>query len=111
MKPILFYIIVSILFLLIPLSGVGLLGTMVTDKYQVEHARIFLDIDSKKLTEKEIQKKSKEIDNLEKSVKSVNRQQILMFGIATIGLISGITLLRNKKRIIKNTLHNTVYSS
>ena len=108
MKPILFYIIVSILFLLIPLSGVGLLGTMVTDKYQVEHARIFLDIDSKKLTEKEIQKKSKEIDNLEKSV---NRQQILMFGIATIGLISGITLLRNKKRIIKNTLHNTVYSS
>ena len=105
MKPIFFYIIVGLLFLLIPLSGIGLLGTMITDKYQVNHARTFLEIDSKKLTEKEIQNKTKEIDSLEKSV---NRQQILMFGIATIGLISGISLLKNKKRIIKNTLHNTV---
>ena len=105
MKPIFFYTIVGILFLLIPLSGIGLLGTMITDKYQVNHARTFLEIDSKKLTEKEIQEKTKAIDSLEKSV---NRQQILMFGIATIGLISGITLLRSKKIIIKNTLHNTV---
>ena len=105
MKPIFFYIIVGLLFLLIPLSGIGLLGTMITDKYQVNHARTFLEIDSKKLTEKEIQNKTKEIVSLEKSV---NRQQILMFGIATIGLISGISLLKNKKRIIKNTLHNTV---
>ncbi|MCG8839023.1 hypothetical protein G1K37_11765 [Tenacibaculum dicentrarchi] len=105
MKPIFFYTIVGLLFLLIPLSGIGLLGTMVTDKYQVEYARIFLEIDSKKLTEKEIQEQNKEIDSLEKSV---NRQQILMIGIATIGLISGITLLKNKNRIIKNTLHNTV---
>jgi hypothetical protein len=105
LKPIFFYIIVGLLFLLIPLSGIGLLGTMITDKYQVNHARTFLEIDSKKLTEKEIQNKTKEIDSLEKSV---NRQQILMFGIATIGLISGISLLKNKKRIIKNTLHNTV---
>lgn len=91
--------------MLIPLSGIGLLGTMVTDKYQVEHARTFLEIDSKKLTEKEILERTNEIDNLEKSV---NRQQILMIGIATIGLISGITLLKNKNRIIKNTLHNNV---
>jgi len=105
LKPILFYIIVGLLFLLIPLSGIGLLGTMVTDKYQVEHARTFLEIDSKKLTEKEIREQTKEIDNLEKSVK---RQQILMIGIATIGFISGISLLRHKKRIIKNTLHNNV---
>lgn len=105
MKALIFYIIVGILFLLIPLSGIGLLGTMITDKYQVEHARTFLEIDSNKLSEIEIREKNKEIDNLEKTVK---RQQLLMFGIATIGLISGITLLRNKKKIIKNTLHNTV---
>ena len=105
MKVYLFYIIVGILFLLIPLSGIGLLGTMITDKYQVEHARTFLEIDSNKLSEIEIREKNQEIDNLGKTVK---RQQLLMFGIATLGLISGITLLRNKKKIIKNTLHNTV---
>ena len=105
MKPILFYIIVGLLFLLIPLSGIGLLGTMITDKYQVEHSRTFLELDSNKLTEKEVLEKAKEIDSLEKSI---NRQQILMIGMASIGLISGVSLLRNKKKIITNTLHNNV---
>ena len=98
MKPILFYIIVGISFLLIPLSGIGLLGTMATDKYQVNHARTFLELDSKKLTKNEIRERNIEIDNLEKNV---NQQQVLMFGIASIGMFSGIILLRNKRRIVK----------
>ena len=104
MKKVVFYIVVGILFSLIPLSGIGLLGTMVTDKYQVEHARMFLKIDSKKLAENEIREMNKEIDKLENDV---NRQQFLMFGIATIGLISGTILLMKRKKILKNTLHNS----
>ena len=90
---------------MIPLSGIGILGTMITEKYQVNHERTFLEIDSNKLSEREIREKTKEINDIENNVK---RQKLFMFGIAGIGLISGIMLLRNKKKILKNTLHNTV---
>ncbi|KAB1160479.1 hypothetical protein F7018_00970 [Tenacibaculum aiptasiae] len=104
MKTLIFYIIVGLLFLLIPLSGIGILGTMITDKYQIQHARTFLEIDSNKLSEIEIREKSKAIGNLEKTIK---QKQLLMFGIATIGLVSGISLLRNKNSLLNPITNHT----
>ena len=101
MKPLFFYLILVLLFLLIPIGGIGFLGTMLTEKYQIENDRISLEVNTQKFTEQEIQE---EINNIESLEKSVLKQQILMITIATIGLISAILLIKNRKRIIKNSL-------
>ena len=101
MKPTLFYIIVVFLFLLIPFSGIGYFGTMITDNYSVEHAKTQLKKDTDKLTTKEIQEKTKKIEKVEKKI---GQQQLLWIGLASIGFISGISLLRNKKKITKKNV-------
>lgn len=65
MKVYLFYILISFLILLIPLCGMGLLGTAQTEKYQIEHGRMFVEMDADEQPVKKTNNELKEIDKLE----------------------------------------------
>ena len=99
MKPLTFYTIVVFLFLLTPLCGIGILSTMVSDKYEVRDARLNLETDDSK-SEQLKDKEHMEIDELEKSIK--NQQTVaLTAGIAAF-LIATLMLV-NRNKIIKRT--------
>lgn len=87
------------LYLAIPFIGYGLLGTMVTDKYQIEHARIFVDIDSDKMTDEERTEELKRIDEQEKELRLT---QYTLIGLAAIFFLTATGLLINRNKIIKN---------
>ena len=83
----------------IPFIGYGLLGTMVNDKYQIEHARIFVDIDSNNMTDEERTEELKRIDEQEKELKLT---QYTLIGLAAIFFFTATGLLINRNKIIKN---------
>ena len=95
--------IIILLYLAIPLIGYGLLGNMVTDKYQIEHARIFVDIDSDKMTNEERTEELKRIDEQEKKLRLT---QYTLIGIAAISFLTATGLLINRNKIIKNAANN-----
>ncbi len=68
LKKMVLYIGVTILYLLTPLCIMGVLGTSVSLKYEVEHARIFVDINEKTTVaqKKEVQR---DIEQHEKELK------------------------------------------
>jgi hypothetical protein len=90
--------IIILLYLAIPFIGYGLLGTMVTDKYQIEHARIFVDIYSDKMTDEEQTEELKRIDEQEKELRLT---QYTLIGLAAIFLLTATGLLINSNKIIK----------
>ena len=93
------------LYLAIPFIGYGLLGTMVTDKYQIEHARIFVDIDSDKMTDEERTEELKRIDEQEKELRLT---QYTLIGLAAISFLTATGLLINRNKIIKNAAQQSI---
>jgi hypothetical protein len=97
MKPLLFYTIVTLLFLLIPLSGLAYLKNGLLEKYEIEHTKL-LEMDIHQFKNGAVQEQINTINALEQSIQ---QQQLLLIGLAAIGLISGISLLKYKKHILK----------
>ena len=104
MKAYLFYILISFLILLIPLCGIGLLGTAVTEKYQIEHGRMFVEMDAEEQPIEKINNELKEIDKLENEV---HLTQTVLFSIVFTSLISIIILTLKRKKIIKRKPNNS----
>ncbi len=100
MNKVVYYILLIFCITLIPLTVMGYLGTMVSDKYEVEHARIFVEIDSDKYTENEKQEILNEIDQLENLLRN-QRLFILIVGICAFLGISYLLIKRQK--LIKKT--------
>jgi hypothetical protein len=105
MKKFLLYTLITILYALIPLMAFAYLGTMVTEKYQIEEARIFVAIDSKKQSEEQTKHELAEIDKLETQI---NLTQSLI-GIGVLLFLVTATILTTKRKNILKTQHNTVY--
>lgn len=91
--------IIVLLYLTIPFIGYGLLGTMVTDKHQIEHARIFVDIGEDKMTAEEREEELEKIDQKEKELRMT---QYTLIGLAVLFLSSASGLLVNRKKILKS---------
>ena len=91
--------IIVLLYLAMPIIGYGLLGTMVTDKYQIEHARIFVDIDADEMIEEE---RDEELKNIDQQERELRLTQYTLIGLAAISFLTATGLLVNKKKIIKN---------
>jgi hypothetical protein len=102
MKAYLFYILISFLVLLIPLCLVGLLGTAITEKYQIEHGRMFLEMDADEQTFETTNEELKKIDELEDEVRLT---QTILISLAFTSLISIIILIVKRKNTIKRE-HN-----
>lgn len=106
MRVYVFYILISFLILLIPLCGIGLLGTAVTEKYQIEHGRMFVEMDADEQPIEKTNNEFKKIDELENEVRLT---QVVLTLITLASLISIILLILKRKQIIKRK-PNTVYS-
>ena len=78
---------------------------MVTDKYQIEHARIFVDINSDKMTDKERTEELKRIDQQEKELRLT---QYTLIGLAGISFFTATGLLINRNKIIKNVAQQRI---
>ena len=78
---------------------------MVTDKYQIEHARIFMDIDSDKMTDEERTEELKRIDEQEKELRLT---QYTLIGLAAISFLTATGLLINRNKIIKNAAQQSI---
>ena len=105
MNKVAYYIILIVCIILVPLCALGFLGTMITDKYQVDHVRTFVEIDSDRLTKTEKKNKLTEINELENSIR---KQQIFAFALGIGACIGASYLLIKRKKLIKKTLHNNV---
>jgi len=90
--------------LLIPLCGMGLLGTAVTEKYQIEHGRMFVEMDADKQPIEKTNNELKEIDKLENEV---HLTQTVLISIIFTSLISIIILTLKRKKIIKRKPNNS----
>ena len=93
-----FYIIVFLLYLVIPVLGVAFISTMVTDKYQVQDAKLFVKMDAKKQSVEKTNEQLKEINEIENEVKLTQK------GILIMGMIIFITatgMIIKRKLIIK----------
>jgi len=101
MNKVAYYIILIVCIILVPLCAIGFLGTMITDKYQVDHARTFVEIDSGRLTETKKQQKLTEINDLEKSVR---KQQIFVFALGIGACVGTSYLLIKRKKLIKKNV-------
>lgn len=101
MSKIIYYIILIVCIILIPLSAIGFIGTMITDKYQVDHARIFVEIDSDRYTDNERQQKLNEINELENSIRM---QQIFVSVLGISACIGTSYLLLKQKELIKKNV-------
>lgn len=88
--------IIVLLYLAIPVIGYGLLGTMVTDKYQIEHARIFVDINVAKMTEEE---RAEELKNIDQQERKLRLTQYTLIGLAAISFLMATGLLINRKKM------------
>ena len=84
------------------------MGTMITDKYQVDHARTFVKIDSDRLTETEKKNKLTEINDLENSIQ---KQQIFLFAFGIGACIGTSYLLIKRNKLIKKRLPTTAISN
>ncbi|WP_181309101.1 hypothetical protein [Rufibacter sp. XAAS-G3-1] len=103
MKKVLFIFSIVLLYLLIPFSILAILDIMVSQKYEVDQGRTFIDINDR-LSDSERARAHKKIDKLEKNL---NTQQT----IYTVLLLSGLTiptgmLIYNSKRKKRTTLPN-----
>ena len=98
MKAYLFYIIISLLVLTIPIFVIGLLGTAVTEKYQIEHARMFIEMDADEQTIEKTKKELKEVDVLENEIRMT---QNILISMTIVSLISIILLFVYRNKIIK----------
>jgi hypothetical protein len=87
------------MYIALPFIGLGLIGTMVTDKYQVEEARIFVKIDADKKTAEETKKDLESIDKFEKELRM---QQTGLGGAGIIFFLTATILLIKRKKIIRN---------
>jgi prephenate dehydrogenase len=83
------------MYIAIPFIGLGLIGTMITDKYQVEHARIFVEIDANKKTDEQTKKDLKSIDKFEKEL-ILQQAALIVTGIIFFLTATLLLLLRNK---------------
>ena|SRR5690606_29376242 len=101
MSKVAYYIILIVCIILVPLCAIGFLGTMITDKYQVDHARTFVEIDSDRLTDTEKKNKLTEIDKLENSIR---KQQIFVFALGIGACIGTSYLLIKRKQLIKKNV-------
>ena len=100
MKPTIFYLIAVLLFLLPPICGLGIINTMVSEKYEVRDARLNLETDDSK-SEQQKNKEYKEIEELEKSIKN-QQTGALTTGIAAF-LIATVMLIKRNKIIKRST--------
>ena len=103
MKSYIFYILISVLILLIPFCEMFYLDTMVTEKYQIEHGRTFVEMDKDKKTHEQTQNELNKIDKLEREV---HLSQNILTGVSLIALISVIVLLLKRKTIITSNVRN-----
>jgi hypothetical protein len=87
------------MYIALPFIGLGLIGTMVTDKYQVEEARIFVKIDADKKTAEETKKDLESIDKFEKELRM---QQAGLGGAGIIFFLTATILLIKRKKVIRN---------
>ena len=102
MKKVIFYSLALILFLLTPVCILGILGTGVSLKYEVEQALFFIDNNDKNTNSE------KAIQHLE-TAQHGRQLQILnyLYKFGVIGLpIAATILLVNRKRIIGETKNN-----
>ncbi len=98
MKPYIFYILIVVLIILIPFCGIGLLGTMVTEKYQIEHPRMFVEMDED-IQPYELTKQ--ELDKIDKLEKEVHLTQSILVGVVLTAFFSILVLFLQRKKIIK----------
>jgi len=91
--------------LAIPVIGYGLLGTMVTDKYQIEHARIFVDMDADEMTDEE---RTKELEKIDQQEGQLRLTQYTLIGLALICFLTATGLLINRNKIIKNAAQQRI---
>ena len=82
----------------------GLLGTAVTEKYQIEHGRMFVEMDADK---QPIEKTNKELKEIEKLENEVHLTQTVLISIIFTSLISIIILTLKRKKIIKRKPNNS----
>ena len=78
---------------------------MITDEYQVDHAKTFVEIDSNRLTKTEKEAKLKDIEKLENSIQ---KQQFFIFALGLSACFGASYLLIKRKKLTKKTLHNTI---
>ena len=91
--------IIALLYLTIPFIGYGLLSTMVADKYQIEHARIFVDIGENEMTAEE---RAEQLDKIDQQEKELRLAQFMLIGLAALFFTTATGLLINRKKIVKN---------
>lgn len=102
MKKVILYSFVSILFILTPVCILGILGTGVSLKYEVEQAHFFIDNNDKN-TSSEKGKQHLETEQHGRQLLILN----YLYKFGTIGLpIAATTLLVYRKRIIGETKNN-----
>lgn len=104
MKAYLFYILIIFLIILIPLCGLGLLGTAVTEKYQIEHGRMFIEMDADEQPIEKTNNKLKEIDEIERELRLT---QTALISLAFTSVICIIILTLKRKIIIKRKPNNS----
>ncbi len=99
LKKILLWVTVTVFYLLTPLCIMGVLGTGVSLKYEVDQARIFVEINDK-TTIAEKEQAQKEIDKQERELK----RTLYFWNIGLFAFpISATTLLIFRKRLTTQT--------
>ncbi|MBE7646716.1 hypothetical protein F7644_12075 [Tenacibaculum finnmarkense genomovar ulcerans] len=81
----------------------GLLGTALTEKYQIEHGRMFVEMDA---DEQPIEKTNNELKEIDKLENEVHLTQMVLISIVFTSLISIIILTLKRKIIIKRKPNN-----
>lgn len=89
---------IILLYVAIPFIGYGLLGTLVTNKYQIDHARVLVDIDTDKMTDEKRMEELKKIDQKERELR---RTQYSLIGLAVLSFFTATGLLVNRNKIMK----------
>ena len=94
LKPGLLATMIVLLYLTIPLIGYALLGTMMTDKYQIEQERLFVEI-KEEMTAKEKQEELQKIYHEEKELR-LTQFTLIGLGVMFFSTATGLLLKRNK---------------
>ena len=97
MKKIFLYFLVVVLYLLSPVCVMGVLGTAVSKKYEVDEGYWLIDAD-KKLTD---QQKRIKIEQLDKEGQKLDNEIKLFFIGGLTSFIVATTLLVKRKTLIK----------
>jgi len=92
---------IAVLYLLIPLSIIGYLGVGVSLKYEVDHGRIFTEMNDN-LTDEQRELEMREIYQLEEKY----HRELMIYGlIGFVGLIvpTGLIIQRLKREKVKTS--------